>query len=63
MQCRMCGFEFDENAIEDRGCCGCGRNCSSTVHCPNCGYGNTLDYEQEFEFVKKLKNKLTSFRL
>lgn len=57
MQCRMCGFEFNENNVPDRGCKGCGEHCSSTVHCPNCGYGNTLVYEQEFEFIKKLKNK------
>ena len=25
MKCRMCGFEFDENEIENRGCSSCGK--------------------------------------
>lgn len=54
MECRMCGFEFDET----QSCSKCGKHCPSTVHCPNCGYGNTTDYEEEFEFVKKLKDKI-----
>lgn len=58
MECRMCGFKFDESSVPNNGCCSCGKHCSSTVHCPNCGYGNTLDYEQEFEIVKKLKSKV-----
>lgn len=37
--------------------CGCCGKCSkATVHCPNCGYANSLDYEQEFEIINKLKN-------
>lgn len=61
MICRMCGFEFDENCASCGGCQGCGsHDCSNTVHCPNCGYGNSLAYEQEFEFIKKIKEKIKS---
>ncbi len=58
MKCRMCGFEFDENALENRGCTSCGKhsNCN-LVHCPNCGFGNSPELDQEFEFIVKLKNK------
>ncbi|WP_296844533.1 hypothetical protein [uncultured Methanobrevibacter sp.] len=59
MKCRMCGFEFDETKLENRGCCGCGKhsNCSQ-VHCPNCGFGNHPELEEEFEFINKHKNRL-----
>ena len=59
MICRYCGYEFDENSLENRGCVSCGKydNCNQ-VHCPNCGFGNHPEFEEEFEFVKKLKNKL-----
>lgn len=57
MQCRVCGFEFDEKSIENRGCQGCGKGECKTVHCPNCGYGNTPEFDEEFEFVKHLKEK------
>lgn len=58
MQCRMCGYEFDETRIG--GCAGCG-NCADgkKAHCPNCGYGNPMVYEErDFEFIEKLKVKL-----
>lgn len=60
MQCRMCGFEFEEDKK-----CGACRNCGkcnfNLVHCPNCGYGNDPAYETEFKFVSSLKNKLKKF--
>ena len=28
--------------------------------CPNCGYANSLDFEEEFAFIKKLKDKFNS---
>lgn len=57
MQCRMCGFEFDERRHK-KGCQGCGKcNCSS-VHCPNCGYANHPEFEEEFNFIKTLKEKI-----
>ncbi len=58
MQCRMCGYEFDETRVG--GCAGCG-NCADgkKAHCPNCGYGNPIVYEErDFEFIEKLKVKL-----
>lgn len=57
MKCRMCGFEFDENKLENRGCSSCGKHNCNQVHCPNCGFGNSLELDEEFEFIKKLKNK------
>ena len=59
MKCRMCGFEFDETKLENHGCCGSGKhsNCRQ-VHCPNCGFGNHPELEEEFEFINKLKNRL-----
>ena len=58
MICRMCGFEFDENELENRGCVNCGAHdgCNQ-VHCPRCGFGNHPEFEEEFEFIIKLKNK------
>ena len=63
MICRVCGFEFDENELENRGCSHCGKhdNCNQ-VHCPNCGFGNHPELEEEFEFIVKLKNKFKNKR-
>ena len=53
----MCGFEFDETKLKNRGCVGCGKyGCCNQVHCPNCGFGNHPKLEEEFEFINKLKN-------
>lgn len=58
MKCRVCGFDFDEDEIAKSGCTGCkGGNCNK-IHCPNCGYGNTPDFEDDFEFMNNLKKKL-----
>lgn len=59
MKCRMCGFEFDENDLENRGCSSCGKhsNCNQ-IHCPNCGFANSPELNQEFEFIVKLKDKI-----
>lgn len=57
MKCRMCGFEFDENELENRGCSSCGNHNCNQVHCPNCGFGNSPELGQEFEFITKLKNR------
>lgn len=57
MKCRMCGFEFDETKLENRGCMSCGKHdACNQVHCPNCGFGNHPEFEEEFEFISKLKN-------
>lgn len=60
MKCRMCGYEFDENKVKDKGCSSCGKDGCNLVHCPNCGFGNTPAFEEEFDFIVKLKNKLKS---
>ena len=58
MKCRLCGFEFDETDLENRGCTNCGKyhNCNQ-VHCPRCGFGNHPEFEDEFDFIVKLKEK------
>ena len=58
MKCRMCGFEFDEKELGDRGCSSCGKhdNCNQ-IHCPNCGFGNSPELDDEFEFIVKLKER------
>ena len=58
MKCRMCGFEFDETQLENRGCSSCGKHGCNSIHCPNCGFANSPELDQEFEFIKKLKNKI-----
>ena len=57
MQCRMCGYEFDEGIV-GKNCQGCGKKGCQTVHCPNCGYGNSPEFENEFKFIDSLKTKL-----
>ncbi|MCL2688104.1 MAG: hypothetical protein FWE58_06170 [Methanobrevibacter sp.] len=57
MQCRMCGYEFDENIVSNN-CQGCGKKGCQVVHCPNCNYGNSPEFEEEFDFIKSLKKKL-----
>ena len=58
MKCRFCGFEFDESKLENRGCQSCGKHegCNQ-VHCPNCGMGNHPEFEEEFDFIVKLKER------
>lgn len=56
MQCRMCGCKFDEEKI-GKSCQGCGKSECQTVHCPNCGYGNSPEFEEEFKIIEKLKSK------
>ena len=59
LKCRMCGFEFDENKLENRGCTSCGKHdCCNQIHCPNCGFGNHPEFEEEFEIINKLKNRI-----
>jgi hypothetical protein len=55
----MCGFEFDERELSNRGCVSCGKHghCDM-VHCPNCGFGNHPEFEEEFEFISRLKDKI-----
>ncbi len=55
-------WQKKEGELETRvgGCAGCG-NCADgkKAHCPNCGYGNPVVYEErDFEFIEKLKVKL-----
>ncbi|MDR2830834.1 MAG: hypothetical protein LBB45_07365 [Methanobrevibacter sp.] len=58
MDCRMCGYKFDEEEI-GKNCHQCGKSNCRTVHCPNCGYGNSPEFEKEFELIKTLKKKLS----
>ena len=60
MKCRMCGYEFDENEIPNRGCSGCGKHGCHSVHCPICGFGNSPELDQELDFIIKLKDKILS---
>jgi len=57
MQCRMCGYKFDEQLV-GRNCHGCGKKSCQRVHCPNCDYANSPDFEKEFKFIKSLKDNL-----
>ena len=58
MKCRMCGFEFDETKLKNRCCVSCGKHSDcNQVHCPNCGFGNHPELEEEFEFIVKLKER------
>ena len=52
----MCGFEFDENKLENRGCSSCGKHNCNQVHCPNCGFGNSLELDEEFELTENEYN-------
>lgn len=52
----MCGYEFDERI--GKNCHYCGKSNCRTVHCPNCGYGNSTEFEKEFEIMRTLKKKL-----
>ena len=61
MQCRMCGYEFDENIIENN-CQGCGKKGCRRVHCPNCTYGNLPNFEKEFNFINSLKKIFNWFK-
>jgi len=56
MQCRLCGYNFDETL--GKKCQGCGKKECQTVHCPNCAYGNSPEFEDEFEIISSLKKKL-----
>ena len=58
MKCRMCGFEFDETKLENRGCSSCGKHGCNSIHCPNCGFANSPELDDEFQFIVKLKDKL-----
>ena len=53
----MCGFEFNENELETRGCSNCGKHHCNQIHCPNCGFANSPELDQEFEFITKFKNR------
>lgn len=55
----MCGHEFDEKVI-GKSCQGCGKKDCGTVHCPNCGYANSPEFEIEFNFINSLKDKFHS---
>jgi hypothetical protein len=55
----MCGHTFDESEVEDHGCQGCGKGECNTIHCPNCGFGNTSKFDDEFKFIKSLKEKFS----
>ena len=59
MKCRMCGYEFDENNVPNRGCSGCGKHGCQSVHCPNCGFGNSPELDEEFDFIKQINKMQT----
>ena len=63
MKCHMCGCEYDETKLENRGCAGCGKHGCKQVHCPNCGFGNHPEFEEEFKFISKLKNELKLMKI
>ena len=44
--------------LENRGCTSCGKHNCHSFHCPNCGFANSPELDQEFEFIIKLKDKL-----
>ena len=52
---------FDENALENRGCSSCGKHNCNSFHCPNCGFANSPELDQEFEFITKLKEMSTFY--
>jgi hypothetical protein len=53
----MCGHEFDEKKA-GQGCQSCGKEDCASIHCPNCGYANSPEFEEEFKFIDSLKDKL-----
>ena len=53
----MCGYEFDEKILDNK-CQNCGKKECQTVHCPNCGFGNSPEFETEFGIINYLKKKL-----
>lgn len=57
MQCRICGYEFDEKILGN-GCQGCGKKECQKIHCPNCGFGNSPEFETEFDIINSLKKRL-----
>lgn len=62
MQCRMCGYEFDPMHGGSCGSCGQCKGCNNAI-CPRCGYGNSLSYEKEFDYISKLQAKLKSVKI
>lgn len=50
MKCHMCGCEFDETKLENRGCAGCGKHGCKQVHCPN----------SDLEIIRSLKKNSNS---
>ena len=59
MKCRICGFEFDETKLKNRGCTGCGKHgCCNQVHCPNCGFGNHPNLMKNLDLSTKLRMEL-----
>ena len=61
MQCRMCGFEFDPLEGGSCGSCGQCKGCNKAF-CPRCGYGNSLSYEKDFDYISKIHAKLKSVK-
>lgn len=58
MQCKLCGFVFDEDeareaCVEACSSCDCG-----SVRCPNCGHSNVCEITSDFKFIELLKNKI-----
>jgi rubredoxin len=50
MKCALCGFEFDPDKNECKGCA-INKNCN-TICCPNCGY-STVVKSGIIDWIKK----------
>jgi rubredoxin len=50
MKCALCGYEFDPDKTECRGCA-INKNCN-TVCCPNCGY-RTVERSGIIDWIKR----------
>jgi rubredoxin len=60
MQCRICGYIFDETK-KSKTCNECSTHNCKLARCPNCGYENLSEVKdyKSMDFLKKLlKNKI-----
>ena len=62
MKCQLCGFEFDERAMDCHGQCPLREGCA-IICCPNCGY-QVVDTERSrlAGLVRRLQNTLSEGR-
>ncbi len=57
MICKICGHSFDEK-IKSETCAGCLYCNCIKIKCPNCGYENFNEIENQSKLMKFLKTKL-----